>query len=69
MTKYQRQGRLHMDTNEVKARAEEVNKKFDSEMDSLLVRWVKHPATGWIALGVVVALLAFGGAAVLPFAC
>lgn len=58
-----------MDANEVKAQAKEINKKLDVEMDSLLVRWVKHPATGWIALGVVVALLAFGGAAVLPFAC
>jgi hypothetical protein len=60
---------MDINTDEVKARVKELDKKLDVEMDSLLVRWVKHPATGWIALGVVVALLAFGGAAVLPFAC
>lgn len=47
--------------NEVVDEAVELHNGFENDIDPWLEKWVKHPASGWIACGFGMALLTIGG--------
>lgn len=46
---------------EAVSEAVKVHTEFEGEIDPLLLKWFKHPASGWIACGFGTALLTIGG--------
>ena len=47
--------------SEVKEAAVGVNNEFEGEIDPYLVKWAKHPLSGWLSVGFGVGLLLIGG--------
>lgn len=45
----------------VKDAVVDVNNEFEGEIDPYLVKWAKHPLSGWLSVGFGVGLLLIGG--------